>query len=140
MGARRQARVIALQTLFEADAVGHPAEETLARHLEENPTTEETAEYAHHLVEGVLRHVDEIDRLIAQAAPAWPLSQMPKIDKNVLRLAIFELLYDNRAVPVKVAINEAVELAKLFGSDSSSRFVNGVLGTIAAGKVKQSGG
>jgi len=136
MGARRQARIIALQTLFEADAVGHPADEILARHLEENPTTEETASYARHLVEGVLRHVEEIDRLIAQSAPAWPLSQMPKIDKNILRIAIFEVLLDNRAVPVKVAINEAVELAKLFGSESSSRFVNGVLGTIVAGRAK----
>ena len=136
MGARRQARIIALQTLFEADAVGHPADEILARHLEENPTTEETASYARHLVEGVLRYVEEIDRLIAQSAPAWPLSQMPKIDKNILRIAIFEVLLDNRAVPVKVAINEAVELAKLFGSESSSRFVNGVLGTIVAGRAK----
>jgi len=136
MGARRQARIIALQTLFEADSVGHPADEILARHLEENPTAEETATYARRLVEGVLQHVEEIDRLIAQSAPAWPLSQMPKIDKNILRIAIFEVLPDNRAVPVKVAINEAVELAKLFGSESSSRFVNGVLGTIVAGRAR----
>ncbi len=137
MGARRQARVIALQTLFEADAVGHSPEEILARHLEENPTTEETAAYARRLVDGVQQHAEEADRLIAQAAPAWPLSQMPKVDKNILRIALFEVLFDNRAVPVKVAINEAVELAKLFGSESSSRFVNGVLGTIAAGRAKQ---
>lgn len=137
MGTRRQARVIALQTLFEADSVGHPAEETLERHLEENPVGEQIASYARRLVQGVLQHQPEIDRLIAQTAPTWPLTQMPKIDKNVLRIAIFEVLLDNRAVPVKVAINEAVELAKLYGSDSSGRFVNGVLGTIAAGRAKK---
>ncbi len=136
MGTRRQARIIALQTLFEADSVGHPAAEILTRHLEEMTTAPDTASYAGRLVEGVRAHEAEIDRRIAEAAPTWPLSQMPRVDKNILRIAIFEAMLDNRAVPVKVAINEAVELAKLFGSDSSSRFVNGVLGTIAAGRAK----
>lgn len=136
MGTRRQARVIALQTLFEADLTGHALEDILARHLEEQAPKEETAAFARHLVEGVKSRREEIDRLIAKAAPAWPLNQMPKVDKNVLRIAIFEVLFDNRAVPVKVAINEAVELAKQYGSDSSGRFVNGVLGTIAIGRSR----
>lgn len=136
MGTRRQARVIALQTLFEVDSVGHSTQETLARHLEEQVGTEEVAEFARRLIEGVEEHKAEIDRRIAGAAPAWPLGQMPGVDKTVLRIAIYEVLFDNRAVPVKVAINEAVELAKIYGSDSSSRFVNGVLGTIAGGRAK----
>ena len=135
MGARRQARIVALQTLFEVDSAGHPSAETLERNLEDGPASEETGAYAARLVDGVLAHAEEIDRRIAQAAPTWPLAQMPKVDKNILRIAIFEVLLDNRAVPVRVAINEAVELAKLFGSDSSSRFINGVLGTIAAGRA-----
>jgi N utilization substance protein B len=139
MGSRRQARVIALQTLFEVDLAGHDAAETLQARLEEHPQiAPETAEYARRLVEGVLAHAGELDRRIAQAAPAWPLGQMPKIDKNILRIAFFEVLVDNMAaperVPVKVAINEAVELAKLYGGDSSGRFVNGVLGAVVAGK------
>ncbi len=136
MGTRRQARIIALQTLFEVDLAGHPADEVLARHLEGSAAREETADYARRLVEGVTSRVQQVDELIAKAAPAWPLNQMPRVDKSILRIAIFEVLFDNRAVPVKVAINEAVELAKLFGSDSSGRFVNGVLGTIAAGRSR----
>src|SRR5205085_10913622 len=73
----------------------------------------------------------DLDSVIAQSAPNWPIEQMSKIDKNILRLAIFEILFDNR-VPLKAAINEAVELGKRFGSDSSSRFINGVLGTVAS--------
>jgi N utilization substance protein B len=79
----------------------------------------------------VLENSDELDIIIEKSAPNWPIDQMSKIDKNILRLAIFEILFDNR-VPLKAAINEAVELGKRFGSDSSSRFINGVLGTVAA--------
>jgi N utilization substance protein B len=78
----------------------------------------------------VLRHRDELDRIIERSAPNWPIAQMSRVDKAILRLAIFEVLFHNR-VPLKAAINEAVELGKRFGSDSSSRFINGVLGTIA---------
>jgi transcription antitermination protein NusB len=79
----------------------------------------------------VLQHTAELDALIEKSAPNWPLDQMSSIDKTILRLAIFEILFDNR-VPLKAAINEAVELGKRFGSDSSSRFINGVLGTVAS--------
>jgi transcription antitermination protein NusB len=139
MASRRQSRVIALETLFEVDLVGHDAEETLLRRLEEHPqATPETIAYARRLVEGILAHAEELDRRISQAAPAWPIGQMPKVDRSILRIAFYELLVDNMAaperVPVKVAINEAVELAKLYGGDSSSRFVNGVLGAVVAGR------
>ncbi len=86
--------------------------------------------FATMLVEGVLANRDELDRIIVGSAPNWPIDQMSRIDKGILRLAIFEILFDNK-VPLKAAINEAVELGKRFGSDSSSRFINGVLGTIA---------
>lgn len=130
MGTRRQARIIAFQTLFEADATGHAPAEVVERLLLNSPLTPEAAAFARRLVDGMLQHKDEIDRVIAEAAPAWPLEQMALVDKNILRLAIFEVLFNNRSVPPKAAINEGVELAKLFGSESSSKFVNGVLGTV----------
>ena len=97
---------------------------------EPEPASPEVRSFARALVEGVLQHRDELDRLIVKSAPSWPIDQMSRIDKSILRVAIFEILFDNR-VPMKAAINEAVELAKRFGSDSSSRFINGVLGTVA---------
>jgi len=134
---RRQARVIALQALYESDLAGHDPLEALDRGLAEDEVDAATAAYARHLVEGVARERMEIDRTLTQAAPAWPLDQMPPIDKNLLRLAIYELLFDNKRVPMRAVINEAVEIAKVFGSESSSRFVNGVLGTVVAGQANQ---
>ncbi len=134
---RRQARIIALQSLYEADLAGHDPLETLDRNLAEEECDAAAAAYARHLVEGVVERRAEIDERLTKAAPAWPLDQMPPIDKNVLRLAIYELLFDNRHVPMKAAINEAVEIAKIFGSESSSRFVNGVLGTVVAGQANE---
>lgn len=131
-GARRKARIVALQTLYEVDATGHDADEVLERHLEQPEINDEVREYARHLVHGVGERLEEIDTLISAAAPSWPLSQMAKVDKNILRVAIYEVLFNNTSVPPKAAINEAVELAKTFGSDSSSRFVNGVLGTVVS--------
>lgn len=95
------------------------------------PMGEDLRGFARALVEGSLQHRAELDKLIARSAPNYPVDQMSPIDKNILRLAIFEILFDNR-VPLKAAINEAVELGKRFGSESSSRFINGVLGTVAA--------
>jgi N utilization substance protein B len=92
---------------------------------------EEAANFARQLVRGVVGNLEKLDDIISSNAPSWPMDQMAKIDKNILRLAIFEILFNND-VPVKAAINEAIELAKSFGSESSSRFVNGVLGTIVA--------
>ena len=130
MGARRKARALALQALYEIDSVGHKAEEVLSRLVADRGLSEESNTFMRELVSGVLYNRDAIDENIERFAPAWPIGQVSAVDRNILRLAIFELLIDNR-VPVKVAINEAVELAKSFGSDSSARFVNGVLGSVS---------
>ncbi len=128
-GERRQARTAAMQTLYEVDTTGHDAEETLERNAIGQRLSSEASAFAQELVRGTLAHLDEIDARIASVASDWPLAQMARIDKSILRLAIYEILYNN-SVPAKAAINEAVELAKTFGSDASSRFVNGVLGAI----------
>ena len=128
-GIRRQARMIALQTLYEYDTVHHAPTEVLQRHAEERHLQPKVIEYADELVQGVCSSLADIDAHIQSAAREWPLQQMARIDKNILRLAIYEILFNN-TVPAKAAINEAVELAKTFGSDTSSRFINGVLGTI----------
>lgn len=136
MGTRRKARVRALQALFEIDSVGHDRDEVLGRRTEEEPLEEEAAVFVRDLVEGVLGNEAEIDKVIALYAPAWPVAQMALIDRNILRLAIFEILFNNK-VPVKVVINEAVELAKMFGGDNTPKFINGVLGTVSAQSGKK---
>lgn len=128
---RRKARGLALQTLYEIDFTGHSADEVMARLLEEEKVAGENAGFVHDLVNGVIRNKETIDQNIKTFAPSWPLKQIPVIDRNILRLAIYEILIDNK-VPIKVAINEAVELAKTFGAESSSKFVNGVLGSVSA--------
>jgi N utilization substance protein B len=130
-GVRRQARVLALQALYEIDTAGHKADDVTRRLLAEEDFTEENEDFVRDIVSGVIAHKEKLDQSIREHAPAWPIEQLPVIDRNILRLAIFEILIDNR-VPVKVAINEAVELAKTFGADRSSKFVNGVLGSISA--------
>jgi transcription antitermination protein NusB len=129
-GARHRARVVALQALYEIDSVRHTAAEALSHVLARIEVSEETDLFARKLVEGVLQNREQLDRSIKDFAPAWPLDQISLVDRNVLRLAIFEILNENET-PVKVAINEAVELAKTFGSNNSSRFVNGVLGSVS---------
>jgi len=131
IGERRKARAFALQALYEVDAVGHEVEGVASRLLEKEGLSEENASFARELVSGVIRNKETIDLNIRNFAPAWPIAQIPVVDRNILRLAIFEILLDNK-VPVKVAINEAVELAKKFGSDNSPKFVNGVLGSVSA--------
>jgi N utilization substance protein B len=128
-GLRRKARTVALQTLYELDCSTHKPKEVLARLLGETALPDEAADFAQSLINGVLQNRKEIDDVIQKFAPAFPVEQITTIDRNILRLAIFEILFDNR-VPVKAAINEAVELAKSFGSDASQRFVNGVLGSV----------
>jgi len=130
-GARRKARAIAFQALYEVDSVGHDMEKALSHLLADGRLSEENATFARELVSGVIQNKQEIDQHIEKFAPAWPVNQISIVDRNILRLAIFEILLDNR-VPVKAGINEAVELAKTFGSDSSPKFVNGVLGSISA--------
>jgi N utilization substance protein B len=123
-----------MQSLFEWDFHGRHDEnfpEVLKRNILEFAPGLEDAIFAGHLMEGTLRERGTIDKLIEKCAPEWPLEQVTVIDRNILRLGIYELMFGNYdEVPPKVAINEAIELAKTFGSDSSPRFVNGVLGTI----------
>jgi N utilization substance protein B len=126
---RRRARELALQSLYEMDVAGHDPEATLERLIAESRMKPPLAEFARTLLGGVLAHRKEIDAVIERAAPAWPLAQVAPIDRNILRLAIREFFVDN-LTPVRAAINEAVELAKSFGSESSARFVNGVLGSV----------
>ncbi len=129
-GARRKARGLALQALYEIDSVGHKAEEVVNYLLAEEALSSDNASFVRELVNGVIQNKEKIDENIKNFAPAWPVAQISVVDRNIMRLAIFEILLDNR-VPVKVAINEAVELAKAFGSDNSSKFVNGVLGSVS---------
>ncbi len=130
-GMRRKARAIALQALYEVDSAGHGVEEVTERLLAEAEMPEENSAFVRETVSQVVRNREEIDGTIQKFATAWPVAQIPVIDRNILRLAIFEILFDNR-VSVKIAINEAVELAKKFGSDNSPKFVNGVLGSVSA--------
>ena len=137
---RRAARMAALQVLFEVDTTGHKPDEVLERRIAEDNLAPEAGEYAAELVRGVLQHVTDIDYRIQKAAPAWPFSQMAGIDRNIIRIALYEALFGAEKVPFKVAVNEAVELAKLFGSESSSRFVNGVVGRIVSEEAASSPG
>jgi len=129
-GPRRKCRMIAVQALYELDSVGHTAEQMMARVAEETKASAEVQRFAREVVDGVQNSRDRIDEIIRQRAPAWPLEQMAAIDRNILRVAIYEVVIDNK-VPMRAAINEAVELAKEFGGETSPRFVNGVLGSIS---------
>lgn len=130
-GRRHEARITALQTLYEIDTAGHPADEVLERYLGNAQMPPGTRRFIESLVRGVLAERERLDAIIAKTAPTWPVQQLPAVDRTVLRMALWELLIE-RDVPVKAAINEAVELAKRFGSDNSGRFVNGVLGTVVS--------
>lgn len=129
MQSRRRARRIALETLYEIDAAEHDPNAVLSRRLAEELMDGAAATFLHDLVAGVIKNRGALDRLIQEFAPEWPVDQMAIIDRNILRMAIYELVVSQQT-PVKVAINEAVELAKVYGSDSAPRFVNGVLGTL----------
>ena len=134
---RRIARSVALQSLFAADVRRPPGGDYGSRRpgpdydwLDED-IDRSVMEFADRLHHGVSDHQQRLDGLIGRFAPAWPVPQLPIVDRNILRIAIFELLH-NPATPPKAAIDEAVELAKVFGSDSTPRFVNGVLGSVMA--------
>jgi N utilization substance protein B len=131
MKVRHEARIVALQALFEMDCVGHQSATALEQRLAEVPLPEQGIQFARELLQGVTADIAKLDRLIERYAPEWPVEQIAIIDRNILRIAIYEVLVCN-GTPLKVAINEAVELAKQFGSDSSGRFVNGVLGSLVA--------
>jgi len=130
MKPRTRARSLALQVLYEVDIANHPPGEIYKLRLEETPLPDDVAEFARQIIFGVLPITSTLDHLIAKYAPEWPLDQIAAIDRNILRMALWEFAVYGET-PLKVAINEAVELAKLFGSDSAPRFVNGVLGALA---------
>ena len=130
-GNRRRARVLALQVLYEVDVTGHPWQEAARLQAEASRTGRQAVRFAEECIGSVLEHQEELDVIIQRLAPAWPLAQLSVVDRNILRLALYELRSAGTEPP-KVVINEAVELAKLYGGESSSRFVNGVLGTALA--------
>lgn len=129
MKPRTRARSLALQVLYETDLSTHQPGEVLKTRLEETTLPPDLAEFARGIVFGIMPIREQLDRVIARYAPEWPMDQIAAIDRNILRMACWEFAVF-RETPVKVAINEAVELAKMYGSDSTARFVNGVLGTL----------
>jgi len=131
---RHLARSIAMQSLYEWDFNGkddRKLEEIISHNIKEfGPGLEET-DFIYDLIKGVGEKLEPINKIIEKSAPEWPIEQITVIDRNILRIGIYELLFgDREQVPPKVAINEAIELAKTFGGDSSGKFINGVLGTI----------
>ena len=134
MASRHLSRSIVMQSLYEWDFYGRK-ENSLSVIIERNikdfgPGLEDL-NFVNELAQGVQKHINEIDKIIEKAAPEWPIAQIPLVDRNVLRIGLFELLYSNKEeVPPKVAINEAIELAKTFSGSTSGKFVNGVLGTV----------
>ena len=134
MSSRHLSRSIAMQSLYEWDFFDE--KEDLKKIVEKNikefgPGLEDNDGFVWQLVTGVIQHLKEINSIIEKAAPQWPINQINIVDRNILRIGLYELLFgDKEAVPPKVAINEAIELAKGFGGESSGRFINGVLGTV----------
>lgn len=132
---RHLGRIVALQTLYEYEFRTQSGDDTadakeiLSRNLERYETAIDDTQFVQTIVDGVLAEQKDIDEKIQPIAPDWPIEQIARIDRAILRIGLFELLHQGKVVPPKVAINEAVELAKAFGSDNSSKFVNGVLGT-----------
>ena len=126
---QRRGRVLALQVLFEVDLTGHPWQDSVKAHAEAVHAPANVLKFAEACLDGVLGSLDEIDHRIEEHAPMWPVAQLSAVDRNVLRIALHELRADS-TTPTKVVINEAVELAKDFGGEGSSRFINGVLGAV----------
>ncbi len=139
MKERTRARSLALQVLYEVDLSDHPAGIVFTNRLREYPLSENEKrrksleDFAHKIVFGILPLIEELDTAIADYAPDWPLEQIASIDRNILRIAFWEFGI-SKETPIKVAINEAVELAKIYGSDGAPSFINGVLGSLAAQK------
>lgn len=131
IAARRQARTVALQALYEIDCADHAVLDVLPQRLQSGSLPAEAHAFVYQLVNGVLAQQETLDPLIQKYAPEWPVAQMAIIDRNILRMAIFEIAVLDTA-PLRVVINEAVELAKAFGADTAPRFINGVLGSLVA--------
>jgi len=134
MSSRHLSRSIAMQSLYEWDFSGKKPEdlkEIVEKNIKEFGPGLEDQTFIWQLINGVVEYLSEIDKIIEKAAPEWPIEQITIVDRNVLRIGLYELLYGNKEeVPPKVAMNEAIELAKTFGGKSSGKFINGVLGTV----------
>jgi len=134
MASRHLSRSIVMQSLYEWDFYGNKTgflETIIERNIKDFGPGLEDLKFVRELANGVLKHLKDIDKIIEKAAPEWPISQIPLVDRNVLRIGLYELLYSNKdEVPPKVAINEAIELAKTFSGQTSGKFINGVLGTV----------
>ena len=133
MATRHLIRTVILQSLYEWDFYKreHDVTQILERNLAEFAPGIDEPEFAWKILKGVVEHLEDIDEIIKKAAPEWPLDKISVVDRNILRIGLYELLYaDPNEVPPKVAINEAIEMAKNYGGPSSSKFVNGVLGTV----------
>ncbi len=126
---RRKARTVALQALYESDCVGHDPVAVVERMGKAQGLGEDAIEFIRELASGITDHREEIDNLIQRFAPSFPVDQLSVVDRAILRIAIFEIVFSKK-VSVKIAINEAVELAKTFGTSGSPKFINGVLGSI----------
>ena len=131
MANRHLSRTIAMQSLFEWDFNNRADDlkQIIETHLKEFSEAKQESGFVFELAEGVAGHLEEIDKIVQKHAPEWPMDQIPVVDRNVLRLGVYELMF-LKQVPPKVIINEAVELGKTFGGESSGKFVNGVLGTL----------
>lgn len=135
MKSRTKARGIALQVLYEYDQTGHPPTLSIDQRLIDEPLDEKLKEFSQDIITGVVPIIHQLDLIIARNAPDWPLDQVATIDRNIIRIALWEFAVE-QCTPIKVAINEAIELAKVYGSDSTPRFVNGVLGSLAVRTVE----
>ena len=129
--ARRRTRALVMQALYESDTVEHSAVDVLDERLSEMGLSWRDAEFARKFLDGIFANAEEIDKIMSEFAPGWPISQMAVVDRNILRMAIYEIML-SQDTPPRVAVNEAVELAKAFGGDSAPRFINGVLGSVMA--------
>ena len=127
--ARRRTRALVMQALYESDAVEHSAVGVLDERMPEMGLPWRDAEFARKLLNGIFANAAEIDKIISEFAPGWPMSQMAVVDRNILRMAVYEIMV-SQETPPRVAVNEAVELAKAFGAESAPRFINGVLGSV----------
>ena len=136
---RRRSRIAAFQALFEADFGGDRVAPVLERHLTQAGLDLEGQDFARSLVHGVETNLAAIDAVIQRHAPAFPLAEMAAVGRNVLRLAVYEVLFDTDRAPLRAAINEAVEIAKGYGSESSGRFINGVLGAVVLEAAERQG-
>lgn len=138
MKSRTKARGIALQVLYEYDVTGHSLQDILKARLEDESLELHLEDFVREIIYGVTPIFNRLDQVITEHAPEWPLDQVAIIDRNILRIALWEFAV-MKCTPIKVAINEAIELGKIYGSDSSSRFINGVLGSLVnhAGEIQK---